>query len=160
MNIPVPQLEFKKFIVEAKQSTYASGGNKTQVTPVLSGSHQLEFRKGPFFYRDIYYGGDFFAGQETVYHNIQPIWAMSYSGGINDLVELSQRLEIYDFLKSALREIKPSAPYRGPDELLSGDYHYTNHVLGQISRFSGVESISYKNQHIYQLHYSGGVLIE
>lgn len=158
MDIPVLQSELKDFIVEAKQSTYASNDDSKRVPAILPGSHQLEFRKGPLFYRDIYYGGDYFVGHETVYHNNQPIWAMSYAGGVNNQVEISRRVELYDFLKAALREVKPSAPYRGPEEFRVGDYLYTNRILGQISRFSGVETISFYEQSIYQLHYSGGIL--
>ena len=158
MNNTFLRNELSSFIVEAKQSTYASTDDKARVPPILPGSHQLEFRKGSLFYRDIYYGGDFFVGLETVYQHNQPVWAMSYAGGVNDRVDASRRFELYDFLKSALRKVKHTAPYRGPEEFLTGDYQYTNRTLGQLSRFSGVEMISFRKQSIYQLHYSGGIL--
>ncbi len=158
MNIPIPISEFTNFIVMAKCSTYASSEDNARVDPNLPGSHQLEFRRGAFFYRDIYFGGGYFVGLETVFFTDNPIWAMSYAGGINDEVEPTQCLELYKFLKSALREVNPTAPYRGPIEFLSGEYAYLNRFLGQISRFSGVETISYSKKPVYQLHYSGGIL--
>lgn len=71
------------FLVRAKRHTYASHVDDASVTPLLSGSRQLEYREDSFFYRDIYFGVNYFVGQETVYNEEQPYWAMSYAGGVN-----------------------------------------------------------------------------
>lgn len=158
MNIPVPTSDLIDFIVLAKRATYAAPEQNAFVDPILPGSYQLEFRKGPFFYRDIYFGSDFFIGQETVYFNKIPIWGMCYAGGVNNEIDQEQCPELYSFLKTALRQVDPSAPYRGPEEYRLGKYAYTNRFLGQISRFSGSEMISIHEIPLYQLHYSGGIL--
>ena len=159
MTIPIPENEFVKFIIMGKRSTYASPEKDTRVNPALPGSHQLEYRKGSLLYRDVYFGGDFFIGQETIYFGNDPIWGMCYAGGINEGFKPSQGSDIYLFLQAALREVSPSAPYRGPKNYEDGKYSYTNLFLGHISRFTGVETISISKKQVYQLHYSGGVII-
>jgi len=151
-------MQFLKFLCDAKRATYAAKDDKAIVTPVLAGSHQLEYRRGALLYRDIYYGGEYFVGQETVYHKKEPIWGMSYAGGINDGVNTDQTPGVYEFLAAALREVPESAPYRGPDTFRQGDFNYINRILGAVSRFSGVETITFQDIPIYQLHYSGGLL--
>jgi len=158
MMLPIPKNKFAAFLCSAKQATYAAQDDSTKVIAHLRGSHQLEFRQGALFYRDIYFGGVFFVGQETVYYKAKPIWAMSYAGGVVQGVEPSQTPGIYEFLKAALRAIPPEAPYRGPEEFIANDFVYTNRILGKVHRFSGVEVIRFEDRPIYQLHYSGGLL--
>ena len=158
MILPVPQEKFIQFLREAKRATYASQDDATKVKPILKGSHQLEFRQGNLFYRDIYYGGNFFVGQETVNHQDDPFWAMSYAGGINEGVDPQDTPGIYTFLRDALKAVPANAPYRGPEIYNQGDFIYTNRILGNVSRFSGIEVIKFKEKPIYQLHYSGGIL--
>jgi hypothetical protein len=159
MNLPVPKEQFVKFLCDAKRATYAAQDKKHEVEPVLSGSHQLEYRSGALLYRDIYFGGEYFVGKEIVYHKNDPIWGMSYSGGVDEGVNTALTPGIYDFLAAALREVPAHAPYRGPESYHQGDFGYTNRILGVVPRFSGAETISLKGTPIYQLHYSGGFLI-
>jgi hypothetical protein len=158
MPFPIPEEKFARFLVAAKRATYASQDDLTQVKPALSGSHQLEFRQGSLFYRDIYYGGDFFIGQETVYLQNTPIWGMCYAGGLNDGIDLTETPGVYDFLGAALRAIPLHAPFRGPETLSHDEFTYINRILGTVNRFSGVETISYRDLPVYQLHYSGGAI--
>jgi len=158
MEYPVPKNQFLKFLIEAKQSTYAASDGQARVKSKLPGSHQLDFRRGALLYRDIYYGGDFFVGLETVYNQGDPFWAMSYAGGIDDGVDAEDKPGIYNFLKSALKKVPTDAPYRGPVYLSEGSLSYTNRALGSPLRFSGVETISLDDVLIYKLHYSGGML--
>ena len=74
--------ELAAFLLQAKLHTYAAQGDEASVAPLLPGSRQLEYRDGFWFYRDIYFGGERFVGQETVYYDSTPVWAMSYAGGI------------------------------------------------------------------------------
>jgi hypothetical protein len=53
---------FIKFLVEAKKHTYAAEGGEARVKALLNGSKQLEYESGDFFYRDIYFGSEFFLG--------------------------------------------------------------------------------------------------
>jgi hypothetical protein len=58
---------FMTFLVNAKRQTYAAQGDDATVTPLVPGSRQLEYQEGALLYRDIYFGGGYFVGQETVY---------------------------------------------------------------------------------------------
>lgn len=158
MELLPTQDQLSAFLCKAKISTYASFESSTSVKPLLPGSHQLDYRQGSFFYRDIYYGGDYFVGVETVYYQSLPLWGMSYAGGINEDVDPEQTPEIYDFLKAALREVPIDAPYRGPETFSIGDFKYYNRYLGNPYRFTGVETISHEDTHIFKLHYSGGLI--
>jgi hypothetical protein len=159
MGIPIPEEQFVKFLCDAKRATYAAKDDRSKVAPILGGSNQLEFRSGPLWYRDIYFGGDFFVGQETVYHMKNPFWGMSYAGGINKGANPDEIPGVYEFLTTALRQVPLSAPFRGPSSFIEGDFDYKNRILGDMDRFSGVEIILFIGTPIYQLHYSGGVLL-
>jgi len=160
MLLPLPENKFARFLCDAKRATYASQDGSTRVKPLLKGSHQLEFLQGSLFYRDVYYGGDFFIGQETVYFQDAPLWGMAYAGGLNAGIEAAGTPGIYDFLGVALRAVPQNAPFRGPESLEQGAFTYTNRILGTFARFSGVETIAYQTLPVYQLHYSGGLIKE
>src|SRR4051812_11653391 len=70
------------FIVSAKSATYVGSGKPAE--PSRRGSHDLVFAEGPFTYRDSYFGGTDFLGQEVVWMDDVPVWAMSYYGYILD----------------------------------------------------------------------------
>ena len=135
LNFPVNRELFVSFLIAAKQQTYAAqGGADAVVTPALPGSHQLEYHAGQLSYRDVYFGNEYFAGQETVYYDTAPVWSMVYAGGVLKNIPRSIRSamktsQLYAFLQAVLLHTPAEHPYRGP-------------ALWQV----------------YQLHYSGGVL--
>ena len=164
-NFPVNREFFVSFLITAKQHTYAAqGGAGAAVTPFLPGSHQLEYHTGQLLYRDVYFGSEYFAGQETVYYDTSPVWSMVYAGGglknvprsIRDAVKMPQ---MYAFLQAALRHAPAEHPYRGPALWQAADFTYSNEIHGDLERFWGMEAISYQDVAIYQLHYSGGILL-
>jgi len=108
--------ELAAFLVEAKRRTYAGlDDDATVATPLLAGSKQLEHRAPPYAYRDIYFGMEFFAGQETVSRNDRVIWSMSYSGGARpEIADRYTILAIYKFLRRALLGVSVEEPLRGP----------------------------------------------
>jgi hypothetical protein len=63
-------------LVRAKSATYVGGGAHSLAR--RPGSHDLEFHNGDFAYLDTYYGGTDFIGEEAVYFEGQPVWAMNY----------------------------------------------------------------------------------
>jgi hypothetical protein len=163
-NFPVNREFFVSFLITAKQHTYAAqGGAGASVTPFLPGSHQLEYSAGQLLYRDVYFGSEYFAGQETIYYDASPVWSMVYAGGglknvprsIRDVVKVPQ---MYAFLQAALRHAPAEHPYRGPALWQAADFTYSNEIHGDLERFWGIEAISYQDVAVYQLHYSGGVL--
>jgi hypothetical protein len=147
-----------RFLLDAKQHTYASQGDEASVKPLLPGTHQLEYSAGPFFYRDIYAGSATFAGQEIVYYQQKPIWSMSYAGQVHDDLDPDTIKKVVALLHAALMHVTEEEPYRGPREHRLGGYFYQNRVDGKIENFYGSESISSSGKTLYDLRYGGGML--
>jgi len=142
------------FLVAAKRATYAAQGDDASVTPLLAGSRQLEFQLGDTVYRDIYFGGLFFVGQETVWTNDQPIWAMGYAGGMTD--PTADPGALYAFLRTALRQVDAASPFRGPGLIRGDDYQYTSQTNGTLDNFSGIERVSRNRGILFELRFHGG----
>jgi hypothetical protein len=158
MTLAISKQELADFLVFAKRNTYAAEENRHGVKPALPSSHQHEIRDGALFYLDIYFGSTYFTGHETVYYKTTPIWGMSYAGGVSEDLPDEEVKPLFDFLRQALRQVEHKVPFRGPETFQKGDYRYSNRVLGNLSRFSGTETIFYQEQSIYHLHYSGGLI--
>lgn len=165
LNLPVNRELFVAFLITAKHHTYAAqGGEDAMVASLLPGSRQLEYRDGQLLYRDIYFGNEYFAGQETIYYDTSPVWSMVYSGGglrnvppsVRAVVDMPQ---VYTFLQAALRHTPVEHPYRGPVSWEQGDLIYNNEIHGDLERFWGMEAVRYQDVAVYQLHYSGGILL-
>lgn len=153
------EAELSRFLTAAKKSTYASQGDEASVTPVLPGSKQLEYRDGPFLYRDVYFGVRFFVGQEVVELRHRPIWSMSYGGGTTDpQISDEQVRRVYEFLREALRGVSEPLPVRGPSKFRRGAFEYTCVVSGTIARFQGSEVILAGDRPVYGLAFMGGSL--
>jgi hypothetical protein len=147
------------FIVESKKHTYASQGDEATVrSPLLPGTHQLEYSEGPFLYRDIYTGSAMFAGQEMVYYNGKPVWTMSYAGSIPAEVSKKDVESLVKLLHKALMLVPAEIPYRGPQQLQDGAYTYSNHPDGQLDSFFGRETIARGGTVLYELRYGGGLV--
>lgn len=161
MDDSLSSAPFAEFLVEAKRRSYASGGAESScaVVAVLPRSHQLEYRSGEFFYRDIYFGQRHFTGQEVVYLRERPVWSMCYSGGwTEELTDEGEIPSLAAVLQSALREIPLEAPFRGPQRYAVESYRYLNEASGDTRRFRGRERIERKGVVLYELSYSGGAL--
>ena len=97
-----------KFLIRAKQATYAGKGAET--SPSREKSHDLVYRDGEYMYYDTYLGGEEFAGEEALWISGVPHWSMNYIGRVTG--------ENFsgDFLKEALLRVPEENPYRGPRE--------------------------------------------
>src|SRR5215469_175472 len=73
---------FVAFLLRAKRATYAGQDDEATLTPLVPRSRQLEYRDGDYLYRDIYFGMAYFVGQEVVSWRGEPVWSMSYAGGV------------------------------------------------------------------------------
>lgn len=73
----------EQFIVEAKAACYV-GGKAAEPKASRTGAHDLSYVRGAFRYLDSYFGGTDFLGQEVVWKNEEPIWALNYYGRILD----------------------------------------------------------------------------
>lgn len=156
MILSTPQGEFISFLLDAKCQTYAAQGDDATVMPLLPGSRQLEYQKGNLFYRDVYFGGAFFIGQETVYEDSTPVWGMCYGGGV--IKQDAALSDVYAFLRAALRQVSAERPFRGPSQWREGVFAYIDDSLGDLERFWGKETITFEGHPVYQLRYNGGII--
>jgi hypothetical protein len=78
------------FVVRAKSATYVGSGARAESSRL--GSHDLTFESDDWLYRDSYFGGTDFLGQETVWFGKEPVWAENYYGYIlrPDLIDANQ----------------------------------------------------------------------
>ncbi len=148
----------RSFLRTAKRATYAAPGDEATVVALLDDSKQLEFLDGVFLYRDIYVGSFRFVGQEIVYESSKAVWSMSYSGGLLDGVKAGAAKTVYAFLREALRNVPDDLPIRGPKMLDQTGFSYQCEVVGDLSRFHGVEIIKQSNEAWYELRFSGGAV--
>ncbi len=149
----VPELE--GFIVTAKRQTYVGGG--TPAPSSRTGSHDLGWQDGALRYLDSYFGGSDFVGQEVVWDGDEPVWAMNYYGYIlNDGLIDAQRAGAT--IKAALSAMYAEGrflggwTYEGPHGL------YEDVSEGDVTRFSGQESIRCAGEIAYRLDYHGGLI--
>lgn len=140
--------DFLDFLCRAKRFTYAGKGAETAAS--RPASHDLVFREGGLAYLDTYLGGECFAGEEAVWRDGKPVWAMNYVGRV-----LDERFS-GDFLKEALARVTPDLPYRGPRLHLSGDFAYHCRVEGELDWFDGSEEIFCLGYKVYECRFHGG----
>ena len=139
-----------KFLVKAKQLTYAGKGAETN--PSREKSHDLIYKDGDYMYYDTYLGTGKFAGEEGLWIQGNPYWSMNYIGRVTG--------ENFsgDFLKEALLLVPEDKPFRGPDNYSNGAYTYNCEIDGNFEWFQGRETISYKGSEIYECVFHGGLV--
>lgn len=136
------------FLCRAKRNTYAAHG--AEVNPSRPNSHDLAFTEGNYAYYDTYLGGERFSGEEAIWKQMQPVWAMNYSGRI-----LGEGFN-GDFLKEVLYLVPEEYPFRGPFVHQNGDYSYHCIVNGDVDWFQGYEEIFLQNRKVYECYFHGG----
>jgi Domain of unknown function (DUF5680) len=150
------QLNFlHPFLIRAKKATYVAGAAKDQ--PSRPGSHDLSFREGDWIYRDSYFGGTDFIGQEVVWLKDEPVWSMIYYGYIlrGDLITPQQAATT---LRAALSielsqgRLLDNFEWRGPH----GQFSISSE--GAVEHFKGRETISVDGAVAYALDYMGGLI--
>ena len=147
--------ELERFIVAAKRATYVGDGVK--VTPSRLGSHDLVFDDGPFRYRDSYFGGTDFIGQEVVWHDDEAVWAMNYYGFITrpDLID---GVRAGATIKAALSEMYRDGRFLGGFEWTGPHGVYRDRSEGDFTHFRGREAIEVGGVEAYALEYAGGLI--
>lgn len=144
-----------RFIVLAKRQTYVGDGAKA--APSRTGSHDLTFADGNWSYRDSYFGGTDFLGQETVWLRDEPVWAMNYYGYIlrSELIDASRAGAT---IKAALSAMYAEGRFLGGFEW-SGPYGtYRDRSTGDAAHFHGREAIEVGGVEAYALDYFGGLV--
>ena len=145
--------DLTSFLLKAKLKTYATGGEGNERN-LDDGTREMSYREGNFFYRDRYFGFNPFIGQEVVWENDKVVWAMNYYGMVTD--ESVSAGDVYHFLQKAMQHVGAERPFRGPDEYKDGDFLYKDASEGNLSQFSGEETIFFQNKQVYLLTYRGG----
>jgi hypothetical protein len=143
------------FVIAAKKATYVGDGAASQSS--RNGSIDLTFEHGDWSYRDSYFGGTDFIGQETVWLKREPVWAMNYYGYILEPALISAT-EAGKVLKAALSQ--PQSQGRLIDNLKfgEGDMIYEIVSSGDVNHFKGRETISVDGHLAYALDYHGGLI--
>lgn len=140
--------EIRRFLIKAKINTYAGKGAESSPSRPLS--HDLRYEENDLLYIDTYLGGECFSGEEAIWKDYIPIWAMNYSGRV-----IGENFS-GDFLKAALKEVPYDKPYRGPVYFHDGNYTYVCKVDGSFEWYQGYEEILYHGVRIYECYFHGG----
>ena len=144
---------FIEFLLRAKRATYAAGEGASESSRPNSHDLRYEEADGGWLYIDSYLGSERFLGEEAVWKDGVPVWAMNYSGRV-----VGKGFD-GDFLKAALFQVPESAPYRGPIEYQDGPMLYCNTVAGAPDWFFGREEIFRSGVSVYECVYHGGVVV-
>ncbi|MGD0834297.1 MAG: DUF5680 domain-containing protein [Candidatus Dormibacteria bacterium] len=145
--------ELERFVVDAKARTYAAGGGS--VPSAVPGEYEHGYERGPWRYRDRYVGGADFCGQEVVWHRDVPVWAMVYYGAIlrPDAVDAATTGRV---IKAALTSLYAQGRFLGGWRMEVDGWRYDDVNSGDVSGFTGEESISLAGDVCYRLWYAGG----
>ena len=143
------------FILRAKQACYVGGGAKS--TASRPAAHDLTFQDGDLNYRDSYFGGTDFIGQEVVWQANRAIWAMNYHGRIlrDDLLTAVQGGMV---IKAALSAMYGQGRFLGGFRYQTQGFAYADHSDGDWQAFTGIEHIFAGGTLAYQLNYHGGLI--
>ncbi len=144
------------FIVAAKATTYVGAGQK--VAPSRPGAFDLTYEDGAFSYRDSYFGGTDFVGQEVVWHGETPVWAMNYYGRVlaGDVFDGATGAEV---IRAALSAMYAEGQFLGGFDFLHDGYSYEDRSEGDWPQFTGIERILREGRVLYRLDYHGGVIV-
>ena len=144
-----------RFIVRAKRQSYVGDGTPTESS--RAGSHDLTFSDGAWTYRDSYFGGTDFIGQETVWLAGEPVWAMNYYGYIArpDLIDGARAGAT---IKAALSAMYAEGRYLGGWKWSGPHGVYRDGSTGDAAHFSGRETIAVGGVEAYALDYHGGLI--
>lgn len=149
-------VDLERFIVAAKARTYVGGDNHAEAS--RPGSHDLTFADGGWLYRDSYFGGSDFLGQEVVWLNNEPVWAMNYYGwiGPDDAITAAKAGQI---IRSALAALYREGRFLGGHSASIDGWEYHDSSTGSVAHFEGREHIAIPDgDEVYALLYHGGLV--
>lgn len=147
--------DLNHFIVRAKAATYVGSGQK--LLPYRLGSHDLQFFDGDWAYHDSYLGENDFIGEEAVYYQGRAVWAMNYFGRILDPEHINSA-EAGAVIKVSLTAMYEQGRFLGGFEHQAGELTYTDTNDGDLTFFTGTETIRRGAMVVYRLVYHGGLV--
>lgn len=143
------------FIVRAKAQTYAGDGAARP--PCRPGAHDLGYDDGAWSYLDSYFGGTDFLGQEVVWRDGEPLWAMNYYGRILDPARIDAS-RAGAVIKAALLALYREGRFLGGFEWTTQNGIYRDDSVGDVASFTGREGIFVDGIEAYRLDYCGGLI--
>jgi hypothetical protein len=143
------------FIVRAKAATYVGSGE--HAASCRPGSHDLKFVDGDWSYLDSYFGGRDFIGEEVVFFNGKPVWAMNYYGYILHAELITPEQAGY-MIKASLSRMYTEHRFLGGFTYTEDEYTYVDTSEGDFTHLNGKETISRDGQVAYELDYHGGLI--
>jgi hypothetical protein len=144
-----------EFVVNAKAATYVGGGARSP--SCRPGSHDLQFQHGPFSYLDSYFGSADFIGQEVVYYEGMPVWAMNYYGRILEPARI-EAAEVGQIIQESLSQMYKEGRFLGGFEHATRGSIYVDTSEGDVASFAGREWIEREGVKVYELVYHGGLI--
>ena len=145
-------MDLADFLVWAKRRTY--GSSTSEPKRLADGSKEYLLSRDGYTYRDRYFGGNPFIGEEVVFRDGHAIWSMNYYG----VATTRDPGEVSGFLVKALGLVERKNPYRGPEEYVAAPWRYSFTSGGDIDAFWGHERITYDEAPIYWLRFHGGLV--
>ncbi|MED1726116.1 DUF5680 domain-containing protein [Brevibacillus parabrevis] len=147
--------DLEAFVVQAKQHTYVGGAKR--LLPYRLGSKDIQYASGDWAYHDSYLGESDFIGQEVVYFQKSPVWAMNYFGYITK----PERIDSHAaglIIKASLSKMYAEGRFLGAFEHVQDDLRYVDTNEGNVTLFQGKEFIYRQDEIVYELLYHGGLL--
>ena len=153
--------QLNTFLGKAALATYAGGGDKTESKE--PGFIELEYKEGDLYYKDSYCGYFQSWGRETVWFEGKPLWTQIYGGGMTEpyLNDDEFAHTTFTFLKKALSDGEKENDFqpRGPSSFKDGDWGYACEWEGDITRFKGSETITFKGEIVFTHNFIGGLVL-
>jgi hypothetical protein len=149
--------DLEKIIIKAKQACYVGNAKNVNSSRILS--HDLEYNNGLWSYRDSYFGSTDFVGQEVVWYDGKPVWAMNYYGRIirDDIFNAEMGAMI---IKKSLSKLYAENRFLGEFSNEINGFLYVDTNKGDFKNFIGKEVIKNNNIKVYELDYHGGLIRE
>ena len=144
--------DLQQFLYLANARGY--GNSEVNEEKLPNGENIIHFRNGDFEFKDVYYGGEPYAGQEVIFANGRAVWAMQYRGRIEPDEDFAP---IYAFLGKVLTGTKIGLP-RGIDGTREKEFSYDFKMDGDLDEFSAHETISRSGKIIYSADFLGGLV--
>lgn len=149
------------FIKKASHQTWAGGGQYEEEVERM-GHNELYYadEKKGLEYRDSFAGYIRSHGSEVVRYKSKPIWTTGYRGGMVDGFDKIAD-NTFEFLKKAMSTKEEGFnSFRGPHELVKGDWTYKYQQEGDIKEFFGTERIFHKGEMVFYHRIIGGLIVD
>jgi len=144
--------EIKQFLYKANLRGYGSA--EVNEEKLENGEHIIRFSDGDYEFKDVYYGGEPYAGQEVIFKDGRALWAMQYRGYI---IEGEDFAPIYAFLGKVLTSTEIGLP-RGKNGFSEDGFVYNFDMNGRLEGFNAGETISKNGKIVYLANFLGGLV--